>query len=85
MPAVLKLKDKVKNPKAHFDEPKEVVQDKALSSGEKKSALNTWEQDEQQLLTASDEGMPGSDEGHKGDDDNRLGDVIKAKVKLAKS
>jgi hypothetical protein len=49
----VKAKDKFENPKAQFDKPKEIVQDKALSHHEKKNALNTWEQDEQQLLTAS--------------------------------
>ena len=68
----LKAKDKVEIPKAQFDKPKEIVQDKALSHDEKKKALNTWEQDERQLLTASNEGMPGSDEGLQSDDDNRL-------------
>ena len=58
-----KAKDKVENPKAQFEKPKDIVQDKALSQHEKKKALNTWEQDERQLLTASNEGMPGSDEG----------------------
>jgi hypothetical protein len=78
----LKAKDKIENPEAHFDKPKEVVQDKALSQDEKKKALNTWEQDERQLLTASNEGMPGSDEGLQSDDDNRLGEVVKAEDKI---
>jgi hypothetical protein len=59
----LKAKDKVENPKPQFDKPKEIPQDKALSQQEKKKALNTWEQDERQLLTASNKGMSGSDEG----------------------
>ena len=54
----VKAKDKVENPDAQFDKPTEVVKDKALSHEEKKKALNTWEQDERQLLTASNEGMP---------------------------
>jgi hypothetical protein len=72
-------KDKVENPEAHFAEPKEVIKDDALSHNEKKNALNTWEQDERQLLTASNEGMSGSDEGLRSEDDNRLGEVILAK------
>ena len=32
-----KAKDKVENPDAQFDKPKEIVQDKALSHDEKKS------------------------------------------------
>ena len=78
----LKAMDKVKNPGTHFDKPKKVVQDKALSRDEKKKALNTWEQDERQLLTASNEGMPESDEGLQLEDDNRLGEVVKAKAKI---
>jgi hypothetical protein len=78
----LKTKDKVENPKANFDKPKEIVQDKALSHDEKKKALNTWEQDERQLLTASNEGMPGSEEGRQSEDDNRLGEVVGTKEKI---
>ena len=78
----LKAKDKVENPKANFDKPKEIVQDKALSHDEKKKALNTWEQDERQLLTASNEGMPGSEEGRQSEDDNRLGEVVGTKEKI---
>ena len=51
-----KAKDKVENPEAHFAKPKKVVKDNVLSHDEKKDALNTWEQDERQLLTASNEG-----------------------------
>jgi hypothetical protein len=36
-----KAKDKVENPKAQFEKPKDIVQDKALSQHEKKKALNT--------------------------------------------
>ena len=82
MPDMPKAKDKIENPKAHFDKPKEVAQDKALSHAEKTKALNTWEQDERQLMTASNEGMPASGEGQKHDDGNRLGEVVKAKEKI---
>ena len=78
----LKAKNKVKNPKANFDKPKEIIQDKTLSHDEKKKALNTWEQDERQLLTASNEGMPGRNEGLRPDDGNRLGQVVRAKEKI---
>jgi hypothetical protein len=70
---------KVENPATHFDKPQDVVQDKALSTEEKKKALNTWEQDARQLLTASNEGMPGSEEGAQPDDHHRLGEVVRAK------
>jgi hypothetical protein len=78
----LKAKDKVENPNAQFDRPKEIIQDKALSHHEKKKALNTWEQDERQLLTASNEGMSGSDEGLQRDAGNRLGEVVRTKEKI---
>jgi hypothetical protein len=78
----LKAKDKVDHPEAQFDKPKEVVQDKTLSRHEQKKALNTWEQDERQLLTASNEGMPGRDEGLHSDDGNRLDEVVRTKEKI---
>ena len=82
MPNTSKTKNKVENPEAHFSKPKQVVKDNVLSLDEKKHALNTWEQDERQLLTASNEGMSGSDEGLRVDDDNRLGEVVRAKGKI---
>jgi hypothetical protein len=78
----LNAMDKVKNPKAHFDKPNKIVQDKALSRDEKKKALNTWEQDERQLLTASNEGMSRGDEGLHSEHANRLGEVVRAKAKI---
>jgi hypothetical protein len=47
-----------------------------LSQHEKKKALRL------QLLTASNEGMPGSEEGLQSDDHNRLGEVVRAKEKI---
>jgi hypothetical protein len=76
------LKNKIGNPEAHFDKPKDVVQDGSLSHQEKKKALNTWEQDERQLLTASNEGMPGSDEGERKKEANRLDEVVQAKDQI---
>ena len=70
---------KVENPATHFDKPQDVVQDKTLSTEEKKKALDTWEQDARQLLTASNEGMPGSAEGVQPDDHHRLSEVVRAK------
>jgi hypothetical protein len=70
---------KVENPATHFDKPQDIVQDKTLSREEKKKALSTWEQDARQLLTASNEGMPGSEEGAQPDDHHRLGEVVRAK------
>ena len=76
------LKNKIVNPEVHFDKPKDVVQDDALSHQEKKKALNTWEQDERQLLTASNEGMSGSDEGQRKKEANRLDEVVHAKDQI---
>jgi len=45
-------------------------------------ALNTWEQDARQMLTASNEGMAGSDEGRKRDNHHRLGEVVRAKAQV---
>jgi hypothetical protein len=73
---------KVEDPATHFDKPNDVVHDVNLSLDEKKKALNTWEQDARQLLTASSEGMTGSEEGAQSDDRNRLGEVIRAKDKI---
>ena len=77
--------DKVENPEAHFDKPKEIALDQALSHAEKAKALNTWEQDERQLLTASNEGMPGPAEGVERADTHRLDEVVKAKEKMGET
>jgi hypothetical protein len=75
-----KVTPKVEKPATYFDKPKDVVHDESLSADEKKKALNTWEQDARQLLTASNEGMPGSEEGIRPDDHDRLGEVVRAKA-----
>ena len=76
------LKSKIANPEAHFDNPADVLKDGALSHDEKKKALNIWEQNERQLLTASNEGMPGSDEGQRKKESNKLGEVVQAKEQI---
>jgi hypothetical protein len=73
---------KVENPANNFENPSAVVKDIDLSLKEKAKALNTWEEDARQLLTASNEGMPGRDEGLIRDDPHQLGQVVRAKVKL---
>ena len=75
-------KKKIGSPDTHFDNPRDVVQDEALSHWEKKKALNTWEQDERQLLTASNEGMPGRGEGQRKKKANRLDEVVQAKDQI---
>jgi hypothetical protein len=78
-----KLKDdKVAQPASYYETPKDLIKDKKLSLDEKKNALNTWEQDAHQLLTASNEGMPGSEEGIGKDDHDQLGQVGRAKEQV---
>jgi len=77
--------DKIEQPENHFQSPTEVVRDERLTNEDKKRALNTWEQDARQLLTASNEGMPGSEEGLEKEDHHRLSEVIRAKRKIGES
>ena len=73
---------KVENPAARFAKPSEVVGDPTLSQREKKKALDCWEQDARQLMTASNEGMPGRDEGRDPEDHHQMGQVVRAKGKI---
>ena len=73
---------KVSNPSTNFDSPEDILKDEHLSPEEKKKALETWEQDARQLMTASNEGMPGSEEGVHPDDHHRLGEVVRAKAAI---
>lgn len=75
-------KHKIANPERHFKNPQDVVQDNTLSHEDKSRVLSTWEQNERQLLTASNEGMPGKEEGQQKKESNRLGDVGRAKDKI---
>ena len=70
---------KLENPSSTFDKPIDVVKAPELSLDEKKKALNTWEQDARQLLTASNEGMPGPEEGLDKEDTHQFDDVVRAK------
>lgn len=80
------LKDKkVESPATTYDKPHDIVKDTELSHREKKEALNTWEQDARQLMTASNEGMPGPEEGLESQDHHRLGEVVRAKDKISKN
>src|SRR5262249_15550856 len=55
---VSKLKtNKIEDPATYYVAPDDIVRDNDLSAEEKKKALNTWEQDARQQLTASGEGM----------------------------
>jgi hypothetical protein len=73
---------KVDNPANSFESPIAVVKDRELSLKQKTKALDTWEQDAHQLLTASNEGMPAPDEGLKRDDPPQLSRVVRAKLEL---
>jgi hypothetical protein len=53
-----------------------------LSPDEKRQALNTWEQDARQMLTASNEGMERDEEGLDQRDTHRLAEVERAKAKI---
>jgi hypothetical protein len=44
-----------------------------------------WEQDARQLMTASNEGMPGPKEGLEPQDHHRLGEVVRAKEKIGEN
>lgn len=74
--------EKIERPAAIYDKPHDIVEDKQLSDDEKRKALNTWEQDARQLMTASNEGMPGSEEGLELTDHHRLGEVVRAKDQI---
>jgi hypothetical protein len=73
---------KINNPAARFAQPSDVVRDSELSRDEKKKALDCWEQDARQLMTASNEGMPGRDEGVDPDDHHQMGQVVRAKDEM---
>ena len=49
--------EKVERPATAYEKPIDILRDRGLSDDQKKDALNTWEQDARQLLTASNEGM----------------------------
>jgi hypothetical protein len=77
--------EKVESPATAYDKPHDIVKDKELSHHEKKEALNTWEQDARQLMTASNEGMPGPEEGLESQDHHRLGEVVRAEDKIGEN
>ena len=74
--------DKIEHPQVHYKTPNDLIEDHDLSPKEKQKALNVWEQDARQLLTASNEGMSGSEEGVSQSDHNRLGQVERARDKM---
>jgi hypothetical protein len=72
--------DKIEHPQTHYATPNELIDDLALSLEEKTKALDIWEQDARQMLTAS--GMPGCEEGKDPNDRPLLARVQRAKDKL---
>jgi hypothetical protein len=77
-----KKRGKLEKPANHYNSPDDIVKDDDLSPAEKRQALNTWEQDARQMLTASNEGMEGDQEGLDQRDSHRLGEVVRAKEKI---
>lgn len=77
--------DKIEHPQSHYATPDQLIEDRALSLEEKLDALKIWEQDAQQMLTASGEGMPGREEGTDPSDRPMLSQVERARDKLQAS
>src|SRR5262245_39525521 len=59
-------KAKLEKPANHYESPDDITKDADLSPDEKRQALNTWEQDARQMMTASNEGMSCDEEGWTG-------------------
>ena len=74
--------EEIENPAATFDRPSQIIKDRTLSEREKQAALDHWEQDDRDLMTASDEGMPEIDASQDQHDDDQLEDVMRAKREL---
>ena len=74
--------EKIQHPQNYYVTPDELIKDQSLSWEEMKTALAVWEQDARQMLTASNEGMPGSDEGISQTNHHQLGQVERAKIEL---
>ena len=75
-------KHKVEHPAENYAKPADVVRDEEISLDEKKKALDTWEQDARQLVTASNEGMEGEPSGPGKDENHKLDQVVNAKEKV---
>src|ERR1700729_3661606 len=73
---------KIDNPATVFAKPADVAHDRKLSTDEIRRALDTWEQDARQMMTASNEGMPGPEEGLETIKNNPLDEVVQAKDKI---
>jgi hypothetical protein len=74
--------DKVERPAENYCKPADLVRDDELSLAEKWKALDTWEQDARQLVTASNEGMEGEAIGPDRDENHKLDQVLEAKQEI---
>jgi hypothetical protein len=73
---------KIERPAENYARPADLVRDEKLSLEEKKQALDVWEQDARQLITASNEGMEGEAIGPDRDENHMLDQVLNAKQKV---
>ena len=74
--------ERLEHPATYYAAPDDILSDNDLSVEEKIKALDTWEQDARQQLTASNEGMAGSAEGIDPNDRSRLAEIERAKDKI---
>ena len=75
-------KEKLERPADYYNSPEDITQDTELSPDEKRHALNTWEQDARQMLTASNEAWRAMTRGWTSATTHRLGEVVRAKEKI---
>ena len=73
---------KIHKPEENFGTPGDVVTDPRLSRQDKKTALETLEQDAHQLSTASNEGMAPEKEEIAAKHEPKLDEVVKAQHQL---
>jgi hypothetical protein len=73
---------KVEHPAESYARPADLVNDEELSLEEKLKALDIWEQDARQLVTASNEGMEGETAGPDRDENHKLDQVLNAKEQV---
>ncbi len=76
------LNDKIEHPESHYRTPDDLINDQDISFEQKIKALDIWEQDARQMLTASGEGMPGNEEGIDPRNHHMLGQVERAKREI---
>jgi hypothetical protein len=74
--------DKIEHPQCHYRTPDDLINDRDISFEQKLKALDIWEQDARQMLTASGEGMPGNEEGIDPGNHHMLGQVERAKRQI---